>query len=176
MKCKRCGDEIQFQSDRQYWAGLRTGGECPAAPVTEHELTDNASVIDTGHVPDEPEAPGCRDQGHTWPPSPVRVGEETCERCTMRRITASDWTVTYQHPADLPMHPDAESVAVAAPAPAGEHTCNEENCTTQMRDWARVALQSMTGTMIVEVPLCDLHLGTIEISNAGQYMYLKARR
>lgn len=175
MKCKRCGDEIKFQSDRQYWEGLRTGGECPAAPVTEQELTDTVNVLDNGHVPDEPEAPGCRDQGHTWPPRPVRVGEETCERCGTRRITTEE-SVTYQHPGSLPVHPDAEAVPVAAPAPAGEHTCNEENCTTQMRDWARVALQSMTGTMIVEVPLCDLHLGTIEISNAGQYMYLKARR
>lgn len=176
MKCKRCGDEIQFQSDRQYWEGLRTGGECPAAPVTEQELTATVSVLDNGHVPDEPTAPGCRDQGHTWPPHPTRAGEETCDRCRMVRVTSEDGTVTYRHPHESPDHPDAAPVPVAEAAVEGEHTCNEENCTTKMRDWARVALQSMTGTMIVEVPLCDLHLGTIEISNAGQYIYLKARR
>lgn len=52
-------------------------------------------------------------------------------------------------------------------------TCFEENCLENVRDFTRVALQSMTGSMVVEVPLCELHIATLEMSNSGTYLFLR---
>src|SRR3954471_21395628 len=56
MKCTKCGDEIAFEGDRQYWLGVQTGGECPAADVTLEELSGDLDVLLNGHTPEpEPE-------------------------------------------------------------------------------------------------------------------------
>lgn len=54
-------------------------------------------------------------------------------------------------------------------------SCNEETCTHPPADFARIALNAANGSCVVEVLLCELHLATLELSNSGQYLFLRAR-
>lgn len=154
MKCQRCGDEITLND--LYWEGKRTGGECPAADVTVEELTADADMVMNGHVPEE-------------------VNDDN----------ASETLSNVPNPGP---HPAEEKPALDEPVEVGEPaftenersdrtwTCDEEHCLEPVRDFVRLALQSMSGSMIIEVRLCDLHLATVELSNTGQYLYIKQRQ
>jgi hypothetical protein len=156
VNCKFCGDEITFQEDRQFWEGKRTGGECPAREVTLEELSDTVDVALNGHEPlPEPEP--------AKPPHP------------------DDTPIAESDPEPAPAAP----VAPVAPARTENArsestedrgwTCDEEHCLNPVRDFVRLALQSASGSMVIEVRLCDMHLATVEISNSGNYMYVRTR-
>lgn len=165
MKCKACGDTITYESDREYWLGARTGGECPAAEVTLEELDGSTDVLMVGHEP-EPEPEPVK------PPHPDDVPIEEAMREAVvagveERVQAAD-----------------EFSAAVAPRTENERsdstkdrswTCDEEKCLNPVRDFVRLALQSASGSMVIEVRLCDMHLATVEISNSGNYMYVKTR-
>jgi hypothetical protein len=165
-KCKFCGDEITFQEDRQFWEGARTGGECPAREVTLEELTDTVDVALNSHEPaPEPEPakpPHPDDVPIVEDPAAAVVGEP----------------VAVQQALDRQVEQLASARTENARSDSTEErswTCDEENCLNPVRDFVRLALQSASGSMVIEVRLCDMHLATVEISNSGNYMYVRTR-
>jgi len=55
-------------------------------------------------------------------------------------------------------------------------TCAEEACIEDKNlDYVRFALNAVNGSMVVEVLLCELHIATMEMSNQGQYIFLRKR-
>lgn len=55
-------------------------------------------------------------------------------------------------------------------------SCAEENCIEDKKlDYVRFALNAVNGSMVVEVLLCELHIATLELSNQGQYIFLRKR-
>lgn len=54
-------------------------------------------------------------------------------------------------------------------------SCAEQSCITTPSDYGRIAMTTMTGTMTVEVLLCELHLLAMEMQNTGQFLYVRPR-
>lgn len=159
MNCTKCGDEIALDSDQ--WLGARTGLDCPAADVTAEE----AGGMDVVH-PHEPQP----EPEPVKPPHPDDVPD---------KAQPGDAVVGEPRAVQQALDHQADRLMAARTAENERSdrtwTCDEENCLNPVRDFVRLALQSASGSMVIEVRLCDMHLATVEISNSGNYMYVRTR-
>lgn len=51
--------------------------------------------------------------------------------------------------------------------------CHSETCSQPGSDFVRIAISTPSGSMVIEVLLCEMCIATLEMQPNGQYLFLR---
>lgn len=84
--------------------------------------------------------------------------------------------------AGVQLTPESERLVTSALADSYDrarlhaYQCAEANCDEKGFDWFKVSMMTPSGSMLVEVILCEMHAMTLDMLSFGKYMLLERKK